>query len=116
VAGWGRRIAALLVDWLASLLLVRLFVPGVTYGTPASSLITLAFFLAELTLFTWLAGGSFGHRLLGIGVVRLDGGRVALPRAFLRSLAICLVVPAVVWDRDNRGLQDRWLGTVVVRR
>ena len=117
VAGAGRRIAALVVDWLACLLLVRLFLPRIEYGTPDSSLVTLGFFLVELTLFTWLVGASFGQRLLGVAVVRLDGeGRVGLVRALLRSVQICLVIPAVVWDRDGRGLHDRSVGTVVVRR
>ncbi|MBI1376892.1 MAG: RDD family protein [Frankiales bacterium] len=116
LAGWGRRLAALLVDWIACLLLVRLFVPGIDYGTSASSLVTLGFFLAELTLFTWVAGASFGQRLLGLAVVRLDGGRVGLLRAFARSVQICLLVPPLVWDRDGRGLHDRSVGTAVVRR
>ncbi len=117
VAGFGRRLLALVIDWLACLLLVRLFLPQIDYGTPDSSLATLGFFLAELTLFTWLVGASFGQRLLGLAVVRLDGGGgPGLVRAFLRSVQICLVVPAVIWDRDSRGLHDRSLGTVVVRR
>jgi len=117
VAGFGRRVAAIVLDWLACLLLVRLFLPRIEYGTPDSSLVTLGFFLAELTLFTWLVGASFGQRLLGLAVVRLDGGgRLGPFGALLRSLAICLVIPAVVWDRDGRGLHDRSVGTVVVRR
>jgi uncharacterized RDD family membrane protein YckC len=117
VAGFGRRLLALVIDWLACLLLVRLFLPHIDYGTPDSSLATLGFFFAELTLFTWLVGASFGQRLLGLAVVRLDGGGgPGLVRALLRSLQICLVVPAVIWDRDSRGLHDRSVGTVVVRR
>jgi len=117
VAGFGRRFVALVIDWLACLLLVRLFLPHIDYGTPDSSLATLGFFLAELTLFTWLVGASFGQRLLGLAVVRLDGGGgPGLVRALLRSLQVCLVVPAVIWDRDGRGLHDRSMGTVVVRR
>jgi len=117
VAGFGRRILALVVDWLACLLVVRLFLPQIDYGTPGSSLVTLGFFLAELTLFTWLVSASFGQRLLGLAVLRLDtGGGPGLGRAFLRSLQICLVIPPVVWDRDGRGLHDRSVGTVVVRR
>ena len=117
VAGFGRRFVALVIDWLACLLLVRLFLPHIDYGTPDSSLATLGFFLAELTLFTWLVGASFGQRLLGLAVVRLDGGGgPGLVRALLRSLQVCLVVPAVIWDRDSRGLHDRSMGTVVVRR
>jgi uncharacterized RDD family membrane protein YckC len=117
VAGFGRRLVALVIDWLACLLLVRLFLPRIDYGTPDSSLATLGFFLVALTLFTWLVGASFGQRLLGLAVVRLDGGGgPGFVRSLLRSMQICLVVPAVIWDRDSRGLHDRSMGTVVVRR
>jgi uncharacterized RDD family membrane protein YckC len=116
LAGWGRRVLALAVDWLACLLLVRLFLPHLDYGTPESSFATMGFFLAELTLFTWVAGASFGHRVLGLAVVRLDGGRVGLVRAFVRSLLICLLVPPLVWDRDTRGLHDRSVGTALIKR
>jgi uncharacterized RDD family membrane protein YckC len=116
LAGWGRRLGALLVDWIACLLLVRLFLPGIDYGTPASSLATMGFFLAELTLFTWLVGASFGQRLLGLAVVRLEGGAPGLVRAFLRSLQVCLLVPPLIWDRDGRGLHDRSVRTVLLRR
>ncbi|MFN8158172.1 MAG: RDD family protein [Candidatus Nanopelagicales bacterium] len=116
IAGWGRRVLALLVDWIACLLLVRLFLPHIDYGTPTSSFATMGFFLAELTLFTWIAGASFGHRILGLGVVRLDGGRAGFLRAFARSLQICLLVPPLIWDKDTRGLHDRSMGTVLVRR
>ena len=116
LAGWGRRLAALVVDWLACLLLVRLFLPSIDYGTPASSLATMGFFLAELTLFTWLVSASFGQRLLGLAVLRLGGGAPGLLRAFVRSVQVCLLVPPLVWDRDGRGLHDRSVGTVLVLR
>jgi uncharacterized RDD family membrane protein YckC len=116
LAGWGRRLVALVVDWLACLILVRLFLPSIDYGTPSSSLATLGFFLAELTLFTWVVSASFGQRLLGLAVLRLDGQGPGLARSFLRSLQVCLLVPPLVWDRDGRGLHDRTVGTVVVLR
>ena len=34
----------------------------------------------------------------------------------IRAVLICLVIPAVVYDRDRRGLHDRAANTVVVRR
>ena len=117
VAGFGRRLAALAIDWLACLVLVRLFLPHIDYGTPASSLATLGVFVAEITVFTWLVGASFGQRLLGLAVVRVGGGaRLGPVGSLLRSLQIALLVPAVIWDRDGRGLHDRSVGTVVVRR
>lgn len=116
LAGWGRRLLALMIDWFAAVLLVRLFVPSVAYGTAASGLVTLGFFLVELTLFTWLAAASFGQRICGLAVIRLDGQPVGLPRAFLRSLQVCLLIPPLVWDRDGRGLHDRSIRTALVRR
>ena len=117
VAGFGRRLAALAIDWLACLVLVRLFLPHIDYGTPTSSLATLGVFVAEITVFTWLVGASFGQRLLGLAVVRVGGGaRLGPVGSLLRSLQIALLVPAVIWDRDGRGLHDRSVGTVGVRR
>jgi hypothetical protein len=29
---------------------------------------------------------------------------------------VCLLIPALIWDRDGRGLHDRSIGTVLVRR
>ena len=116
LAGWGRRLLALMIDWFAAVLLVRLFVPGVAYGTAASGLVTLGFFLAELSLFTWLTAASFGQRICGLAVVRLDGQPVGLVRSILRSAQVCLLIPALIWDRDGRGLHDRSIGTALLRR
>jgi hypothetical protein len=117
LAPWGRRLGALVVDWFASVLIVRLVFPGIPYGTPESSLATLGVFLVELTLLTWLTGSSFGQRLFGIGVRRLeDGGPPGPLRSFARSLMVCLLVPPLVWDRDSRGLHDRSTRLVLVRR
>lgn len=117
LAGWGRRLGALVVDWFASVLIVRLVFPEVPYGSPESSLLTLGVFLVELTLLTWLTGSSFGQRLFGIGVLRLeDGGPPGFLRSLLRSVQVCLLVPPLVWDRDARGLHDRSTRLVLVRR
>jgi uncharacterized RDD family membrane protein YckC len=47
--------------------------------------------------------------------VRVDGGRLSLPRIVLRTLLLCLVIPAVIWDSHGRGLHDRAAGSIVVR-
>lgn len=116
VARLGRRVLALVIDWFAALLLVRLFLPHLDYGTPASSFATLGIFAAEVALFTWLAGSSFGQRLLGLQVARMDGrGKPGLLRALGRTALLCAVIPPLVWDRDQRGLHDRLVGTVLLR-
>jgi uncharacterized RDD family membrane protein YckC len=47
-------------------------------------------------------------------VVRLDGRPVGLLWSLVRTLLLVLVIPALVWDRDYRGLHDRAAGTVVI--
>lgn len=115
VAGLGRRILALVIDWFASLLLVRLLFSQFPYGSLESAAATLAVFAAEVIVMTWLMGCSFGQRLVGIRVVRTDGGRLDLWRVLVRTLLICLVIPAVVYDSDGRGLHDRMSGSIAIR-
>jgi len=115
VAGLGRRVAAIAIDWLACILLSRVIFGQFAYGSPESSFSILLIFIAEVTLFTWLISASFGQRLLGISVVRLDGGRLAFWRVLVRTLLICIVIPAVVYDSVGRGLHDRAVGSVAIR-
>jgi uncharacterized RDD family membrane protein YckC len=51
-----------------------------------------------------------------MAVLRLDGTPLTLLHAMLRTLLICLVIPAVVFNRDNRGLHDLAVNSVAVRR
>jgi len=113
--GFGRRLVALIIDWFVSLGVTLLVFREVSYGSTASSFATLAVFAGEVIVFTWLLAGSFGQRLLGLRVVRVDGGRLALGRIILRTVLLCLVIPAVIWDSSGRGLHDRAAGSMVVR-
>jgi uncharacterized RDD family membrane protein YckC len=60
-------------------------------------------------------GGSVGHRLTGMRVVPLTGGWVGLRRPIVRTLLLVLVLPALVWDSDQRGFHDKVAGTVLIR-
>jgi len=80
------------------------------------SWLTLLVFWVEASLFTALTGGSFGQLVTRVAVVRLDGGPVSLLAAVLRTLLICVVVPPVIYNRDQRGLHDLVAGTVAIRR
>jgi uncharacterized RDD family membrane protein YckC len=115
-AGLLRRVGAIIVDWFASMLVVRLVFSSLPYPGNEFALATLLVFFAEVTLFTWLTGSSFGQRLFGIAVIREGGGRLGLPSFALRTLLICLVIPAVVYDSEGRGLQDKAVGSQVVLR
>jgi len=115
VAGFGRRLAALVIDWFVSLGVTLLVFREVSYGSAASSFATLAVFAGEVIVFTWLLAGSFGQLLLRLRVVRVDGGRLGLGRIIIRTVLLCLVIPAVIWDSSGRGLHDRAAGSMVVR-
>ena len=110
IAGMGRRFVALTIDWLACVLVAQLFSSGVS--NPA---LPLVIFFVEVALLTSLIGSSFGQRILGIRVVSLRTGRLDPMRAALRTLLLCLVVPPLVFDRDQRGLHDKAANSVAVR-
>ena len=117
LATWMVRVTALVLDWAACTLLMwglvsAGFLPDVTYR----GAITLGLFFLEATLGTMLAGGSLGQIITRIAVVRLDGEPVGLVRAVVRTVLICLVIPAVVIGVHRRGLHDLAVGTVVVKR
>ena len=115
-AGIGRRILGLLIDWVASILVALVVFPMFPYGSTESSLAVLGVFAVETIFFTWLIGASFGNTAVGIRIVRVDGGRLQLWRAFVRTLLLCLVIPAIVMDGSGRGLHDKAVGSRAVLR
>ena len=77
---------------------------------------TLTIFMLEQWLLVATTGNSVGHLITGIRVRRLDGNYVGILPALVRIGLILLVIPAVIWDSDNRGLHDKAARTVLVRR
>lgn len=117
LASWGARIAALLIDWLASMLVaIVLFGGGVMTGSGWRTFMPLAVFFVESSIFTTLTGSSFGQLLARIGVTRVDGTPLGWWRPTVRSLLKCLVLPVMVIGAERRHLDDLLLGTVVVSR
>lgn len=111
-ASWGRRILALLIDWVTCLAVVEgLVAVGVLAGNP-NGLGTLGLFVAESALFTAIAGGSFGKLATRLRVVRQDGSGQppSLLRALLRSVLVGLLVPPLL-TMGGRGLHDVAAGT-----
>lgn len=114
VAGWGRRFGALVIDWVASMMVAGVFV-DLWSGTGAGSWGPLAVFALQRWVLTSLAGGSAGQLAVRIRVVRTDGSRIDPARALLRTVLICLVIPPVVYNPDQRGLHDLATDAVAVR-
>lgn len=108
VAGVGRRLAGITVDWALALLVSAAFLGGDPWGT-------LGVFVLVQVLLVGTLGAAPGHALLGMRVERVGGGWAGPGRAAVRSFLLGLAVPALVWDRDQRGLHDRAAGTVLVR-
>ena len=117
LAGWRARVAALLLDWAASMAVaVGLFGTQVVTGSGWQAWMILATFFLESTLLVTVASGSFGQLICRIAVVRLDTKPVGFPRAALRQALICLALPPLIIGADRRGLQDLAATTVVVNR
>ncbi len=108
IARAGRRLAAIVIDWGIALLISNFAFEGDSWAT-------LAVFAAEQILLVGTLGYSIGHRIAGIHVVRLGGGTPGPLAGLVRSLLLCLVIPAVIFDPDQRGLHDKAMNTVLIR-
>ena len=120
IARAGRRFAAIILDWLiATTISVVFFTPGETVldrlGASNATATLVAFAILQVA-FISTAGGSLGHLVFGMRVVPLTPTWVGVLRPLGRTALLCLFIPAVIWDRDQRGMHDRLVGTVLVRR
>ncbi len=117
LASWRARIAALIVDWAASIVVAWLLVgSGALHGGGWRGFVVLAVYVVEKAVLTWLTSASFGQLLARVAVVRLGGGPIGVWRSAARAAMVGLVIPAAVIGADRRGLDDLVLGTVVVNR
>lgn len=123
IAPFGRRVGALILDWLIAVGLTALTVP--------LGLLTQEQFAGSLdarltTMVIWWIVGAVSVRLftftpgqyvLGLTVISVDDrAGVGIVRALVRGLLIMLVLPALFTDADLRGLHDLATKTAVVRR
>jgi uncharacterized RDD family membrane protein YckC len=114
----GPRFMAFVVDAIAASLVAALFVHhhGSSFADklPGSwSLIPLAIDYLGGSL---VAGRTLGMYLFGLRLVRVDRDVPVDPgRLVIRTVLLFLLVPAVIFDRDGRGLHDRLTETAVVR-
>ena len=128
LAGWGRRAAALVLDWLLLIAVI------VAVGAWTFSVVQAAAFLFTIfvlpSVYQWLmigrSGQTLGKMALGVRVVRgEDAGRVGYARAAGRAASAWvlgfLVLPLwlaylwPLWDRRNQTLYDKLVNTIVVR-
>lgn len=120
-ASWRRRFLALLVDWLASSLVVLvLFGADALSQGNVESFYVYVVFVIESTVFNHLLGGSFGKLVTRLRLVRVDKddnpvpAPVGIVAGLLRSILIILVIPPLVFRPNGRGLHDLVAGTATV--
>lgn len=113
VAPLGRRFAALFVDWGLCLLIAYGLLAAGDWRATGNWALGVLFVLSVLTVGT--VGSTPGKRLFGLRVISDNGGRLGTFRVLVRTVLLCLAVPALIWDRDGRGLHDRLSRAVQVR-
>ena len=124
LAGVGARIGAFIVDSIASTFVAALFVAVLherhagqhSFSDRLPGYWSLIPFAVDYVVGMLVAGRTLGMYLFGLRIIRVDKEEAVNPwRALLRTLLLMLLVPAVVFDRDGRGLHDRYTDTAVVR-
>lgn len=107
---------AFLVDGIVANLLAGLpYLFGVHYGPGVRGYAVYAAFLLQEFILVSVAGATLGKQLFGIRVVRVDGGRLAWHWVLARTVLLGFLIPAIIWDRDGRGLHDRAAGALTIR-
>ena len=115
LAPMGRRVVALLIDWLISygLAALALGFGVISIEVLPTAVLVIWFLLGAVAV--RLFGFTPGQLVLGLGVVPV-GGRLGIGRVSVRGLLIGLVIPPLFTDSDGRGIHDRVTHTAVVRR
>lgn len=122
LASPGPRIGAWIVDSVLSALVAALFVEVIHHGHHRDfaqrlpGYWSLVPFALDYILGMLFVGRTLGMYLFGLRIIRVDRNEAVNPwRAVVRTLLLMLLVPAVVFDKDGRGLHDRYTDTAVVR-
>lgn len=115
--GFGPRLGAFLIDGMVANLIAGIpYLFGTRYSPGTRGLVVYAAFLLQELALVAVTGQTFGMRLMGLRVIRVsDRGLQSFRWVLARTVLLGLLVPALIWDRDRRGVHDKAAGTVVVR-
>lgn len=115
----GRRLAAITIDWLASYAIAfAFFAGGGNFGerVSGSRVPTTLILVAEYAVLIALTGASFGHRLMRMKVVDFShGGLPTIRQALIRTGLMAIVITAITYDEDGRGIHERFSQTKLER-
>ncbi|MCR2792730.1 RDD family protein [Microbacterium sp. zg.Y625] len=115
IAPLGRRVGALFIDYTSAYIIAIAITLATAGDYAAPPMLILSIFAVLQVLFIPTIGGSPGHRMLGMRLNLASGGWPGLWRPIVRTLLLVIVIPAAIWDADQRGLHDKAAGTVLVR-
>lgn len=113
IAPLGRRFGALFIDWTLCVVIAYGLIARGDQTAAGNWAVVVLLVLSVLTVGT--VGSTPGKRIFGLRVISVDGRRLGIVRVLVRSALLCLAIPALVWDRDGRGLHDRLARAVQVR-
>ena len=115
----GRRLLGITFDWVACYAIAVGFFAGMgsfTDRVPHARIPVLILLFAEYSLLVAFGGASFGHRLVGLKVVRFsDGGAPTPLQALIRGTLLMPLITAITFDENGRGINERFSNTVLVR-
>ena len=108
------------IDWLAAYAVTLGFFSGSgpllerSRGVGGGVLVVMAI---QYLILVSLGGSSFGHRIVGLKVVRFRDGGVATPlQVLIRTALMITIVAAITFDENGRGVNERLSNTVLVKR
>lgn len=125
--GIGARLVGLAIDWTLCLLISSAFFPAGSFDPDSATAIervllagdpmaTFGIWALQHIVLVATIGTTIGHRAMGMKVVRDDGAAyVGVVKALGRTVLLALVIPAVVWDPEGRGLHDAAMRTRLMR-
>jgi len=115
----GRRALGITIDWIACYAIsLGFFAGGGSFAdrVPGARFPVLLLLFAEYSILVALTGTSFGHRAVGLKVVRFsDGGPVTPLQALIRTALLLPIVTAITFDENGRGINERLSNTVLIR-
>jgi len=110
----GRRMMGVLIDWLMSYAIAIGFF--VEFGASSMGAVVFLVFTAQYLIFAALGGATPGHRIMGLKIVRFSDGQMPTPiQALIRTSLLVIILTAITFDQNGRGINERLSNTVLVR-
>ncbi len=110
----GRRMVGVLIDWLMSYAIAIGFF--VEFGESSMGAVVFLVFTAQYLIFAVLGGATPGHRIMGLKIVRFSDGQMPTPiQALIRTSLLVIILTAITFDQNGRGINERLSNTVLVK-